>query len=351
MADAVPSPDDIEAVAIVGMALRVPGAQDLERFWEHLRDGVESTHFFSDEELRAAGVAGAALTDPAYVKAFGVLEGADRFDAGFFDMPPREAEILDPQHRQLLECSWEALEHAGYAPGCAGIAAAGRIGVLAGVGLNGYLLHNLIGRSDLIETLGGWQINLGNDKDFAATRVAYKLDLRGAALNVSTACSTSLVAVAMGCQSLLSYQCDTVLAGGCSIHLPQDQGYWHHPGGTLSPDGRCRAFDAQAQGTLDGNGVAMLVLKRLADAQRDGDTIHALIRGYAINNDGALKVGYTAPGVEGQAAVIREAQEMAGVGADSIGYVETHGTGTDLGDLVEITALTEAFRSAGATAT
>lgn len=342
-------PDNITSVAIVGMALRVPGALTLERFWQNLRDGVESITFFDDGQLRAAGASEADLRNPSYVKALGVLEGADLFDAGFFDMPPREAEILDPQHRQLLECSWEALEHAGYAPGGGSFAAAGRIGVMAGVGLNGYLLHNLMGRADLIETSGGRQINLGNDKDFAATRVAYKLDLRGAALNVSTACSTSLVAVALGCQSLLSYQCDMILAGGCSIRLPQDQGYHYHPGGTLSPDGHCRAFDAQAQGTVDGNGVALVVLKRLDDALHDGDTIHAVIRGFAINNDGALKVGYTAPGLEGQAAVIREAQEMAQVSPDTIGYVETHGTGTDLGDLVEITALTEAFRSSAAT--
>lgn len=339
--------DSIDAIAIVGMALHVPGARTLDQFWDNLRTGKEATTFFSDAQLRAAGLAEATLRDPSYVKAFGVLEGVDLFDAGFFDMPPREAEILDPQHRQLLECAWEALEHAGYAPGSLGAAGAGRIGVMAGVGLNSYLLHNLIGRTDLIDTVGGWQITLGNDKDFAATRVAYKLDLRGAALNVSTACSTSLVAAAMGCQSLLSYQTDMILAGGCSVHMPQNEGYWHHPGGTLSPDGRCRAFDAQAQGTFDGNGAAMVVLKRLDDAIRDGDTIHAVIRGFAINNDGAQKVGYTAPSVAGQSSVIREAQEMAAVGADTIGYVETHGTGTDLGDLVEITALSEAFRQAG----
>lgn len=338
----------LDAVAVVGMALRVPGAHSLDQFWRNLRDGVEATTFFDDAQLRAAGVPESALQDPLYVKAFAVLEGADLFDAGFFDITPREAEVLDPQHRQLLECSWEALEHAGHAPGSPAFAAAGRIGLFSGVGLNSYLLHNLIGRRDLAETLGAWQVSLGNDKDFATTRVAYKLDLRGPAVSVGTACSTSLVAVAMGCQSLLSYQCDMILAGGCSVHLPQDQGYWHHPGGTLSPDGRCRAFDADAQGTLDGNGVAMVVLKRLDDALRDGDTVYAVIRGYAVNNDGALKVGYTAPSVEGQAAVIREAQEMAGVSAASIGYVETHGTGTDLGDLVEITALGEAFRSGGA---
>ena len=334
----------MDGVAIVGMALRVPGASNLQQFWKNLLQGVESTTFFSDEHLRAVGVPETTLRDTHYVKACGVLEGADLFDAGFFDMPPREAEVLDPQHRQMMDCAWEALEHAGYAPGTKA-AAAMRIGLFGGVGLNGYLLHNLATRDDLIETMGGWHITLGNDKDFAATRVAYKLDLRGPAMNISTACSTSLVSTVMGCQSLLSYQCDMIVAGGCSIHLPQDQGYWFHPGGTLSPDGHCRAFDAAAQGTFDGSGVAMVVLKRLEDAMADGDTIYAVIRGFAANNDGALKVGYTAPSVEGQSAVIREALQMADIAADSIGYVETHGTGTDLGDMVEITALTEAFRA------
>ncbi len=341
--------EDDGAIAIVGMALRVPGASTLDQFWTHLRDGTESTTFFTDDQLRDAGVAQADLSNPSYVKAFGVLEGADQFDAAFFDMPPREAEVLDPQHRQLLACSWEALEHAGYGPGSASFKAAGRVGVLAGVGLNSYLLHNLAGRDDLIEALGGWQITLGNDKDFAASRVAYKLDLRGAAMNISTACSTSLVATAMGCQSLQAFQSDLVVAGGCSVHTPLSQGYWYHPGGTLSPDGRCRAFDAQAQGTFDGNGVAVVVLKRLVDARRDGDTIQGVIRGFAVNNDGALKVGYTAPSVDGQADVIREAQEMGDVDAHSIGYVETHGTGTDLGDLIELSALTAAFHRAGVT--
>lgn len=339
----------LDNIAIIGMALRVPGAKTLEQFWVNLKDGVESTTFFTDQMLIEAGVDPAVLNDPLFVKAFARLEGADQFDASFFDLTPHEAEVLDPQHRQLLECGWEALEHAGYGPGSISFKVAGRIGFFAGVGLNSYLLNNLMGRQDLLETLGGWQITLGNDKDFAVTRVAYKLDLRGPVANVSTACSTSLVAVVMGCQSLLSYQSDMILAGGCSIHLPQDHGYWHHPGGTLSPDGCCRAFDAQAQGTLDGNGVAMVMLKRLEDAIADGDTIHAVIRGFAVNNDGANKVGYTAPSVAGQSMVIREAREMARVAASSIGYVETHGTGTDLGDLVEITALTEAFRDAGVT--
>jgi phthiocerol/phenolphthiocerol synthesis type-I polyketide synthase E len=332
--------DGMEPVAIVGMALRVPGADTLESFWSNLRDGVESIRFFSEEELRARGVPEASLRDPNYVRAFGALPEADCFDAGFFEITPREAETLDPQHRKWLECAWEALEHAGYDPK----RYPGRIGLFGGVGLNAYLLQNLMGHDQLLETMGPWQLTLGNDKDFATTRVGYKLDLRGPVVSVSTACSTSLVGVSLGCQSLLTYQCDMVLAGGCSIHLPQDEGYWYSSGGTLSPDGHCRAFDAKAQGTLDGNGAVVVVLKRLSDALADGDTIHALILGTAINNDGGLKVGYTAPSVEGQAAVILEAQEVSNVTADSISYVETHGTGTDLGDMVEIAALTQAFR-------
>ena len=350
MADLDVARDDagLDGVAIVGIGLRVPGATTPAQFWRNLRDGVESTTFFDEEALRAAGVSEAALADPSWVRAFGRLDGIERFDAAFFELTPREAELLDPQHRLLLECAWEALESAGYAPASEAMAGAGSVGVYAGVGFSGYLVHHLLGRPDLIETVGGWQVTLSNDKDFAATRIAYKLGLTGPAVAVGTACSTSLVAVSMGCQSLLSYQCDMILAGGCSIHLPQDEGYWHHAGGTLSPDGRCRAFDADAQGTLDANGAVVLALKRMEDAVRDGDTVLAVIRGFAVNNDGAHKVGYTAPGVEGQAAVIREAMEMAGVGAADIGYVETHGTGTELGDVVEIAALAEAFRDSGA---
>ena len=331
----------IEPIAVVGMSVRVPGAETLAQFWSNLRDGVESIHFFSDEELRAAGVAAAELANPDYVKASGALRDIELFDADFFGFTPREAETLDPQHRVFLECSWRALEHAG----CDPERYDGRIAVYGGVGLNGYLIHNLLGHRDLLETLGGWQLSLGNDKDFAASRVSYKLNLQGPSVAVNTACSTSLVATALGCQSLLSYQCDMVLAGGCSIHLPQDRGYLYHPGGTLSPDGHCRPFDAAAAGTIDGNGAAIVALKRLEDALDEGDQIHGLIRGFAVNNDGDLKVGYTAPSVEGQAEVVREAQEMAGVSADEISYVETHGTGTDLGDPIEITALTEAFRA------
>ncbi len=328
-------------IAIVGMHVRVPGATSLAQFWSNLRDGVESITFFSDEELRTAGVDEATLANPDYVKALGRLTGIDLFDAAFFNLTPREAEILDPQHRLLLEGVWRALEHAAIDPE----RYPGRIGLFGGVGLNGYLLHNLISHPELLESVGGWHLTLSNDKDFATTRVAYKLNLQGPAITMNTACSTSLVATVMAAQSLLSHQCDVVVAGGCSLHLPQDQGYFYTQGGTLSPDGHCRPFDSHAAGTIDGNGCALVVLKRLQDAIEEGDTIHGVIRGFAINNDGSLKVGYSAPSVAGQAEVILEAMEIAGITADAIDYVETHGTATDLGDSVEIAALTEAFRT------
>jgi phthiocerol/phenolphthiocerol synthesis type-I polyketide synthase E len=336
--------NSIEPIAVVGMSVRVPGAETLEQFWANLRDGVESIRFFSDEELLAAGVSAEDLANPDYVKACGALRDVESFDADFFSFTPREAETLDPQHRIFLECAWRALEHAG----CDPQRYDGRIAVYGGVGLNGYLIHNLLGHRDLLATLGGWQLSLGNDKDFAVSRVSYKLNLQGPSIAVNTACSTSLVATAMGCQSLLNYQCDMVLAGGCSVHLPQDRGYFYHHGGTLSPDGHCRPFEAHAAGTIDGNGAAIVALKRLEDALVDGDEVYGVIRGFAVNNDGDLKVGYTAPSVEGQAEVIREAQEMAGISAADIHYVETHGTGTDLGDPVEMAALVEAFRASTA---
>ncbi|MGN7610530.1 beta-ketoacyl synthase N-terminal-like domain-containing protein [Magnetococcales bacterium HHB-1] len=330
----------VEPIAIIGMGLRIPGADTIEAYWRNLSEGVESITFFSDDELRAAGVSEETLKNPDYVKAMGRLKNADQFDADFFGMTPRDAEILDPQQRVFLECVWETLEHSGYDPEQYD----GQIALFGGIGLNGYLIHNLLNHKDLIETMGGWHLTLSNDKDFATTRTSYKLNLQGPSINVSTACSTSLVAVALSCQSLLTYQTDMVVAGGCSIHLPQNEGYWYTPGGTLSPDGHCRPFDAKAQGTIDGNGAAFVVLKRLADAKADGDTIHGVIRGFGVNNDGNMKVGYTAPSVDGQAEVILDAQTMAGISANQISYIETHGTATDLGDPIEIAALTQAFR-------
>lgn len=334
--------EDID-IAIIGMAGRFPGAADLEAFWKNIRDGVESVTFFTDEDLRARGIPAAVLDDPGYVKAGIVLEDADRFDAGFFGYSPREAEHIDPQHRLFLESAWEALEHAGYG----GASRPNPIGVYAGTGTNAYLLLNLLpkeglaGSQDISSLLG---VTNGNDKDSLTTRVAYKLDLRGPCITVQTACSTSLVAVHLACRGLLNHEADMALAGGAWVNL-LDRGYRYQPGAILSPDGRCRAFDAKAAGTAIGSGVGVVVLKRLAEALADGDTVHAVIKASAVNNDGSAKVGYTAPSVEGQAEVILAAQALAGVAADTLAYVEAHGTGTTLGDPIEIAALTQAFRA------
>jgi acyl transferase domain-containing protein/acyl carrier protein len=331
----------IDAIAIIGMSGRFPGAKNLGEFWQNLRDGVESVSFFSDGELEASGIDPALLSDPKYIKAKAVLDDAELFDAAFFGVNPREAEIIDPQHRVFLECAWEALENAGYNPDAYG----GSIGVYAGVSMNTYLTNNLLSNRALIESVGSYQIMLGNDKDFMPTRVSYKLNLKGPSVLVQTACSTSLVAVHLACQGLLNYQCDIALAGGASIRSPRKAGYPYHEGMILSPDGHCRTFDAKAQGTIAGEGVGIVVLKRLSDALADRDSIHAVIRGGAVNNDGSLKVGYTAPSVDGQAEVIAMAQAVSGVEAETINYIEAHGTATSMGDPIEIAALTKAFRA------
>jgi acyl transferase domain-containing protein/acyl carrier protein len=330
-----------EGIAIIGMTGRFPGAKNLSDFWRNLRDGVESVSFFSDEELESAGIEPSLFCDPNYVKAKAVLGDVELFDASFFGLNPREAEIIDPQHRLFLECAWEALESAGYDPE----SYESSIGVYAGVSMNTYLLNNLLSNKGLIEAVGGYQTMLGNDKDFMSTRVSYKLNLKGPSVVVQTACSTSLVAVQLACQSLLNYQCDIALAGGASIRMPRKAGYLYQEGMILSPDGHCRAFDAKAHGTIVGEGAGIVVLKRLADALADRDCIHAVIKGGAINNDGSLKVGYTAPSVDGQAEVIAMAQAIAGVNPDTISYIEAHGTATPLGDPIEIAALTKAFRA------
>jgi amino acid adenylation domain-containing protein len=325
-------------IAIVGMSGRFPGADGIESFWHNLRDGSESIRAFSDDELLAAGVDPALLQQPGYVKAGAPLDKIDQFAATFFGYTPREAEIMDPQQRLFLECAWESLEHAGYDAQ----SYAGRIGVFAGAGLNSYLINVYSNRAQLAD-VGAFQTGLGNEKDHLATRVSYKLNLRGPGIDVQTSCSTSLVAVHLACRSILTGECSLALAGGVAVNPSHSHGYRYEEGGIASPDGHCRPFDAQAQGTVSGSGVGVVVLKRLQDALRDGDTIHAVIKGSAINNDGAAKVGYTAPSVDGQAQVIADALAVAGVAPDTIGYIETHGTGTPLGDPIEIAALNQVF--------
>jgi acyl transferase domain-containing protein/thioesterase domain-containing protein len=332
------------AIAIVGMAGRFPGARNTAEFWRNLREGVESIRDLTDAELLAAGATAEDLANPDYVRRAAVLDGVPLFDAPFFGFSPRDASIMDPQHRHFLECAWEALEDAAHPPQ----QFSGSIGVFAGSGMNSYLIHNLLANRRLVASAGLFQLKqTGNDKDVLATRVSYQLDLRGPSINVQTACSTSLVATHMACQSLLNFECDMALAGGVTIEIPHGLGYIHREGEILSRDGHCRSFDASSSGTVFASGLGIVVLRRLEDALADHDHIRAVILGSAINNDGARKVGYLAPSVEGQAEVIREALDYAGVPASSISYVETHGTGTRVGDPIEVRALTQAFGDSG----
>ncbi len=332
-------------IAVIAMTGRFPGASSVEQFWQNLQEGVESITFFSEEELLHAGVDPAVLRDPQYVKARPILppELVEQFDASFFGYSPREAELLDPQHRLFLECSWEVLERAGYAPENY----EGRIGVFGGANISTYL-HTILQQPDLVaslqEIISGYQIAISMDKDSLTTAVSYKLHLTGPSLAVQTFCSTSLVAVHLACQSLLNGECDMSLAGGVSVGVPVQRGYHYEPGGMESPDGHCRTFDAQARGSMFGDGVGVVVLKRLADAQEDGDQILAVLKGSAINNDGSLKVSYTAPSVVGQTQVVQDALANAGVSPESISYVEAHGTATELGDPIELASLTRAYR-------
>ncbi|MES1243975.1 MAG: thioester reductase domain-containing protein [Acidobacteriota bacterium] len=328
-------------VAVVGMAGRFAGADDLAAFWDNLRRGVDALSTFADEELEAEGVPRELLELPGYVRRRGVLRGAERFDAALFDFNPREARLLDPQQRVFLETAWEALEDAG----CDPARFEGSVGVYAGTSQSTWFLSRLLDNPEVARTAGPLEVRLGNDKDFLSTQASYRLNLRGPSVNVSTACSTSLVAVHLACQGLLNRECDLALAGGVSITFPQRSGYVFQEGSILSADGLCRAFDAAASGTVGGDGAGLVALKRLEGALRDGDRVRAVIRGSAINNDGATKIGYTAPSVDGQSAVIAEAQSMAGVEPGSVSYVETHGSATPMGDLVEIRALTRAFRA------
>jgi amino acid adenylation domain-containing protein len=337
------------AVAIIGMTGRFPGAESVEEFWKNLCDGVESITFFDRDELEPSEQIVAAKND-GYVAARPLLQNPDMFDAEFFGMYPKEAAQMDPQHRIFLECAWEVLERAGYDPSHTH----GSVGVFAGCSMNTYFMRNLADQRGFVEDftgnyqVGNYSAMMGNDKDFLPTRISYKLNLRGPSMSVQSACSTSLVAVAQACQSLLTQGCDMALAGAVSVTFPLHRGYVAQEGGLASMDGHCRPFDEQASGTVFGHGAGVVLLKRLEDAIADGDQVLAAIRGFAVNNDGSLKAGYTAPSVEGQAQVIARAQKMAGVSADSISYLEAHGTGTPLGDPIEVAALTKAFRASTA---
>ncbi|MFI1337686.1 beta-ketoacyl synthase N-terminal-like domain-containing protein, partial [Streptomyces sp. NPDC020845] len=325
-------------IAIVGMAGRFPGARNLTEFWSNLRDGVESIVPLSDEELLSAGVAPDVFNQPGYVRAVARFDGVDLFDAEFFGYTAAEARVMDPQHRLFLETAWEALEHAG----CDAARYDGSIGVYAGAGANRYL--PLIEQDPhLRDTVGLTQLLVANELGFLSTRVSYKLDLKGPSLSLRTACSTALVAVHSACLGLLNHECDMALSGAANVNAPHIAGYLHQEGSFLSPDGHVRPFDADARGTVFGTGVGVVVLKRLEDALADGDTVHAVIRGSAVNNDGAVKVGFTAPSVSGQAAVVAAAHASAGVEPSEIDYVEAHGTGTALGDPIEVQALSRVF--------
>ncbi len=341
------APDE-GAVAIVGMALRFPGADSPAAYWRLLRDGRSAVRRFEPDELLEAGVPRALVDDPAFVPVTGALEGIDRFVPEAFGMTPREAMLISPQQRLLLEVVRELLCVTGHEAADDETA----IGTFAGTGmhlyaLNSYLVTTLLDAIDATDPIDALQVVLGNEPDFAATRIAYRLGLTGPAVAVQTACSTSLVAVHLACRSVLAGDCDLAIAAAGAVHVPQVNGYLHKEGSILSASGACRVFDACADGTVGGNGVAAIMLKPLAQARADGDLIHAVIRGSAINNDGASKIGFSAPSVQGQRAVVERALAAARVPAEAIDYVQAHGTGTPLGDPIEVRALTRAFAAAG----
>ncbi len=333
-------------VAVIGLAARFPQAPDAERFWRNLAAGVESVRTLDEDVLLAAGVDDATLRDPCYIRAVATLDGIELFDAAFFGFSPREAEIMDPQHRLFLECAWEAVEDAGYAPESCPRAT----GVYAGAGVNSYALVNLYSNPELVGLMGYRQARIGNRIDNLSTQVCYRLDLQGPGITVQTTCSTSIVATHLACQAVLAGDCDMALAGGTSVSVPQEVGYRYEEGGVVSADGHCRAFDSRASGFVHGNGAGVVVLKRLEDALADGDNVRAVLRGSAVNNDGGDKVGYSAPSVAGQAQVIHAAQTMAEVSPETISYVEAHGTATPIGDPIELAALKQVWNGVQAPA-
>ncbi|GAB3716971.1 hypothetical protein GCM10027598_27230 [Amycolatopsis oliviviridis] len=331
--------DKIEPIAVVGLAGRLPGADTIEQFWRNQRDGVESVSRFSTRQLVDAGWPAEMVAHPDYVPAAAVIENADHFDAEFFGYDTRQAEISDPQQRLFAECAWHALEDTGHDPSRFD----GAVGVYGGCFANKYLPLNLLANARFRESLAAFSARPYNDKDFLATRAAYLCDLRGPAMSVQTACSTSLVAIHLACQALLSHECDMALAGGVALPIPLIGGYPVVAGGIFARDGHCRPFDAASSGTVPGYGVTIVALRRLSDALADSDHIRALIMGTAVNNDGSAKFGFSAPNSQAQAEVIATAHAVAGVPSETIGYVEAHGTGTPLGDPIEVAGLTKAF--------
>lgn len=339
-------------IAVIGMACRVPGADNLATFWHNLSEGVESITFFTDRELSRNGFTASVYGQADYVKASPMLSDVRGFDAEFFGYSARDAELMDPQHRLFLECAWEAFEDAGYDP----TTYPGTVGVYAGAAMNTYLFNNVLPnrrtldpQDDLgvmtLDSMGGFMTMVANDKDYLTTRVSYKLNLSGPSVNVQTACSTGLVSIHMACQSLIAGEADLFLAGGTSIQSPEEAGHLYQPGMIVTPDGHVRSFDANAGGTIFGSGVGAVLLKRLDDALRDGDHIYAIVKGSAVNNDAGMKVGYMAPSSDGQAGAVAEALAVANVPADTIGMVEAHGTGTVVGDPIEVNGLTQVYRT------
>ncbi|MFC4855502.1 beta-ketoacyl synthase N-terminal-like domain-containing protein [Actinophytocola glycyrrhizae] len=328
-------------IAIVGMAGQFPGSRDVDELWRNLRDGTECVTWFTREELLAAGEDPELIADPAYVPAAAVLDDIELFDAGFFGYPAHEAALMDPQQRLFLENAWHALEDAGIDPD----RAPGLVGVFAGSQMSTYMIYNLIQHKELVAGAGKLAIGLCNDKDSLTSRVSHTLGLTGPSVGVQAYCATSLVAVSVACNSLLTGECDVALAGGVAIEVPHRVGYRYEPGGTSSPDGRCRAFDEAGEGTPHGtgNGLGIVVLRRLADAVADGDRVYGVIRGWAVNHDGAAKAAWVAPGVRGQSGVVAEALAAAGLEPDDLDYLEAHGTGTALGDTIEVSALRQVF--------
>ncbi|WP_161314399.1 type I polyketide synthase [Sneathiella litorea] len=344
MTDSIEGIQASEKIAIVGMAGRFPSARNVAQLWNLLASERIGTHWFSDEEMLSNGVSPRELADPNYVRAANFLPDMECFDAGFFGFSPREASILDPQHRHFLECAWEALEDAGHMPE----SFEGRVGVFAGSGMQAYLPFNLLTNPDLVEEIGLFLLrHTGNDKDFLTTRLSYLLNLQGPSVAVQTACSTSLVAVHQAAASLLSMECDMAIAGGVTVELPHRHGYKFVEGEIQSPDGLCRPFDNDSEGTVFGSGAALVVLRRLEDALADGDDIKAVLIGSAVNNDGAQKAGYLAPSVDGQAEAAAEALAIANIPAESVSYVEAHGTGTPVGDPIELAGLSQVYGDGG----